>query len=200
MPASDWLSADEVTALAAAYGSPDRALVILLARPGVCDELYALGVRNLSGYGQPDDPDVLMPAENERFVWRRVADGLLGEDDEKPTTSEPDAATQKPTANEAEANRVDVPYALAEKAVRLHVSERWGRRLLNQNIPGLGDWGARAVVYSYDADKRFGLWLDDQEQLCWGPAITPVWDREQQREQRGQAIAPAPVTLRLPRP
>ncbi len=75
MPASDWLSADQIAALEADYGSSAGALLMLLARPDVGDELYALGVQDLSSFG---GPDVYVPPERERLVWEIVQTQLLG--------------------------------------------------------------------------------------------------------------------------
>jgi hypothetical protein len=99
-------------------------------------------------------------------------------------------------AADTPARGVEVPYKLVQQAVHRHVNEQLGRRALEANIPGLGEWGARVVLYWYAAGKPAGLWLDDDERLCWGPAITPVRDREQ----REQTNAPTPSSLRLPRP
>jgi hypothetical protein len=92
---------------------------------------------------------------------------------------------------------ITVPMALAEEAVRLHVRDGLGRRRLEVRLPGLGEWAARGTLYWYEVGKPAGLWLDEDNRLCWGPAITPVW---KDREQRGHASAPTPVALRLPRP
>jgi hypothetical protein len=105
------------------------------------------------------------------------------------------------TAPHDDTERVTIPYELVEAAVKLHVEERFGRRPLGTEIAGLGEWGARVVLYSLNTiGKPAGLWLDNDGRLSWGAAITPIWDREQGWEQRRHAIAPTPAALSLPRP
>jgi hypothetical protein len=138
-------------------------------------------------------------------VWWAQALPVLGlgalVDDGRPhVEGEADvAADEKPSDTHTgvsadHVSRVTVPFALAEEAVQLHVREGHGRRPLEQKLPGLGNWGARAVLYWYRAGEPAGLWLDEHERLCWGPAINPVWGREQDREQHDQADAPTPVS------
>ena len=76
---------------------------------------------------------------------------------------------------------ITVPTALAEEAVRLHARDGLGRRTLEVKLPGLGEWGARGTLYWYKVGRPAGLWLDEDNRPCWGPAITPVWNREQDR-------------------
>ena len=86
-----------------------------------------------------------------------------------------------------------LPTALVEEAMRLHAHEGLGRPKLQVELPGLGEWGARAVLYSAKVGHPFGLWLEN-DRLQWGPAITPEWP---------PGVAPgaeAPPKLRLPRP
>jgi hypothetical protein len=99
-----------------------------------------------------------------------------------------------------DARGVLVRFAHVEKAVQLRTRDGLGRGKLMAAVPGLGDWGARAILVCVKAGKPLGLWLDDDDQLRWGAAISPVWGREQNLEQLEQAIAPAPGWLRLPRP
>ena len=78
---------------------------------------------------------------------------------------------------------------LIERAVQLHVGELWGRRKLSQE-PGLTEWYADQILGWYRRGEPEGLWLDDDRRLCWGTAITPVFDREQ-----GSAPTPLPPAL-----
>jgi hypothetical protein len=67
---------------------------------------------------------------------------------------------------------------LVERVVQLHAGERLGRRTLSQE-PGLTEWYAGQILGWYRRGEPEGLWLDDDGRLCWGTAITPVFDREQ---------------------
>jgi hypothetical protein len=152
--------------------------------------------------GQPDwetleaelraPPDPLTPMRLSLREREMLTDALAWLDAHAPRTEHADRVV----AAEATRGGVEVPYVFVESAVRLHVTEGTGRRTLQTRIPGLGEWAARVILLWYRAGKPAGLWLDDNEQLRWGPAITPIWDREQ----REQAIAPTPIALRFPRP
>ncbi len=89
-----------------------------------------------------------------------------------------------------------LPRELVERAVQLHAGpERLGRRRVGQE-PGLTDWYAGQILRWYERGKPKGLWLDDDDRLCWGMAITPVW---RDRKQPGALPAPTCSHLRLPR-
>jgi hypothetical protein len=97
----------------------------------------------------------------------------------------------------------EIPTDLVAEAVRRKAAaEREGRREGRRTIgrlPGLTEWTARQILGWYKVGKPAGLWLDEQNQLRWGRAITPVYGRERDREQRAAAVSPTPVALRLPR-
>jgi hypothetical protein len=112
--------------------------------------------------------------------------------------AKPEAGGQSP-ANMDAPQGVVLPTPLVEEAMRLHVHEQLGRPKLQVELPGLGDWGARAVLQSAKAGKPYGLWLED-DRLRWGAAITPVWSPGAPPGAGARANAPAPPRLRLPRP
>ena len=108
-------------------------------------------------------------------------------------------AAAEPDRSEA-GEGVVIPTALVEEAMRLHVHKRLGRPKLQAELPGLGDWGARAILHSAKAGEPFGLWLDDDDRLQWGPAIKPVDPPGAAAGAGARANAPGPPNLRLPRP
>jgi hypothetical protein len=84
----------------------------------------------------------------------------------------------KPAAPDAEGGAL-LPVELVERAVRLHVNDRFGKLKLGQE-PGLTEWYAGQILRWFKRGEPAGLWLDDDGHLRWGTAITPVWlDREQ---------------------
>jgi hypothetical protein len=93
----------------------------------------------------------------------------------------------------------EIPFGLVEKTVRRHKETGEGRRQIPISVGGMTEWWARLILYWVKDGKPSGLWLDEHDRLCWGPAITPVWGREQGRAQRARSDSPAPVALRLPR-
>jgi hypothetical protein len=120
--------------------------------------------------------------------------GVLGqlEDAVEPGTEEPGSATR------------EIPFGLVEQAVLQRAAaarerRRAGRRTVSQLVPGLTDWMARQILAWNRIGKPAGLWLDDHDRLCWGPAITPIYERAQNRAQQGRADSPTPRALRLPR-
>jgi hypothetical protein len=162
-----------------------------LADPDYGPWLRAL-VHDVSGFSATGADEYLWNEEDEPRIRELVDEALA------PKTETPEESKRRQAKDDTV--KGTVPFALAEEAVRLHVRDGSGRRTLERDLPGLGDWGARRTLYWYKVGKPAGLWLDEDDRLCWGPAITPIWDREQDREQRGHAIAPTPAALRLPRP
>jgi hypothetical protein len=132
----------------------------------------------------------------QELFWEQVL-AVLEIDEPAPAVGEPAELSRSHDETRVSA---EIPTELVEKAVQLRAKDRLGRRKLEGAIPGLGEWWARLVLYWYKAGKPAGLWLDEHDRLRWGPAITPVWGREQDREQRRGANAPTPIALRLPRP
>lgn len=107
--------------------------------------------------------------------------------------------TEEPPGDKSQG--VVLPTHLVEAAMRLHKHKRYGRPKLQAELPGLGDWGARAVLHAAKAGKPFGLWLDEEDdRLRWGAAITEVWAPGAAPGAGARANAPAPPKLRLPRP
>jgi hypothetical protein len=74
-----------------------------------------------------------------------------------------------------------IPEGIVERAVRLHVEEGYGRRRLDNAIPGLTEYQAGQVLGWLRVGKPAGLWLEDGR-LKWGKAISTT-----------------PAGLRLPR-
>jgi hypothetical protein len=74
-----------------------------------------------------------------------------------------------------------------------------GRRVIAGLVPGLTEWTVRQILAWHEVGKPAGLWLDELGRLRRGPAIRPVYGREQDREQREGKVSPTPVALRLPR-
>jgi hypothetical protein len=112
-------------------------------------------------------------------------------DDDESTRTE---APQEPHDEKAGG---EIPTSLVEKAVREYEAsgKKLGRRTLPRKVPALEEWGARLILGWYRVGKPAGLWLEDGR-LRWGPAITPVPDGWEQREQK---VSPTPRALRLPR-
>jgi hypothetical protein len=88
-----------------------------------------------------------------------------------------------------------LPTELVEKAVRLHLQDGRGRRVLGRE-QGLTDWYAGQILSWLRRGEPTGLWLDQRGKLAWGTAITPVW---LDREQAVAGSATACSHLRLPR-
>lgn len=74
-----------------------------------------------------------------------------------------------------------IPEAIVELALQLHEREGYGRRKLDQEIPGLTDYQAGQVLGWYRIGKPAGLWLEDG------------------RLKLGRAISTTPDGVRLPR-
>jgi hypothetical protein len=68
--------------LEAECGSADEAVAIALDAPGVGNDLYARGVRDISGFSATGS-EVYVPPQHERWVYRRVAEyhGCAAQDD-----------------------------------------------------------------------------------------------------------------------
>lgn len=175
--------------LVARFGSLSAAAEAARKVAGFAEQFAFLD--SAARYGVADD------AASER-AWALVA-AALPPDDGPPL---PDGDTASSTRRaDTETTGVVVPTALAQEAVQLHERDGLGRRKLDTEIPGLGEWGARVVLYWHGVGKPAGVWLDEQGLLRWGPAIDAVWDgREHEREQQSRAIAPTPPWLRFPRP
>ena len=93
----------------------------------------------------------------------------------------------------------EIPTSLVEEAVLKHVREGLGRRTLARDLPGLTEWTAGQILRWYKVGKPVGLWLDEQDRLRWGAAITAISPAEQGWEQRDKTVSPTPAALRLPR-
>jgi hypothetical protein len=168
-----------------------RAVLRAWAKPVAREELRGLGVRVKPAMGTTY---VHVPPEDAPYILSRVAAVLA---DQKPVTAVETAEGRQ--EGDDKTRGTTLPTTLIEEAVRLKERDRLGRRKLDEKLHGLGDWGARVVLYWHEVGKPAGLWLED-DRLRWGPAITEVWDREQDREQHDKAIAPTPRWLSLPRP
>jgi hypothetical protein len=199
---ADWLTAEQRLALKHRYGTKGSKTPEEMAIEEACE--LSPEVREL--WESKGDP-YWSGSQDEyaQLLWSRVfrelqklgfMEDVLAAEPETASSPKPRAEPQDDMSGEG----ITIPYALVEDAVQLHVKERLGRRTLGPRIAGLGEWGARAVLYWFKVGKPAGLWLDDHGRLFWGPAITPIWDREQGWEQRKQPIAPTPAALLLPRP
>lgn len=144
-----------------------------------------------------DDPDHLEYSEQDAAAVQALVVAAMLNGSTAAIGTGKSAESAKPVE---QSRGITVPYVWAEEAVQLHVRERLGRRKLEASLPGLGEWAARAIIYWHDnVGHPGGLWLE-QGRLRYGPAITPIWGDESDRERRNQAIAPTPGSLRLPRP
>jgi hypothetical protein len=93
--------------------TPERVLWAM-ARPGVGDELRALGVRELSGFNATGAQEFGWPPWNEARIQQVVADAL---DDDEPTQEQPEPRHRPPDPI-PEATVKDLKWELAQRKAR----------------------------------------------------------------------------------
>lgn len=69
-----------------------------------------------------------------------------------------------------------LPFKLIERALRMHVRDRYGRRKLAGKIPGLTEWTAGQLLRWYRVGEPNGLWLDADGRVQVGARLAPTRD------------------------
>jgi hypothetical protein len=67
-----------------------------------------------------------------------------------------------------------LPLKLIERALRMHVRDKCGRRTLAKNIPGLTEWTAGQLLSWYRVGEPNGLWLDGEQRVQVGAKLAPT--------------------------
>ncbi len=69
-----------------------------------------------------------------------------------------------------------LPLALIDRALRMHVRDRCGRRTLALKVPGLTEWTAGQLLRWHRVGEPDGLWFDREQRVQVGAKLAPTRD------------------------
>jgi hypothetical protein len=181
MPAGEWLDSPVIDYFVREFeGGTREAAVRAMQLPGFKGELEALGAHL---YTDADGRlHAIFPFRSTDQACWKVVEAAVGPESSDRTGGEDRRRHGKDYREAADGGPAPIPEEIVERAVQLHVEKGYGRRRLDNKIPGLTEYQAGQVLSWFRVvGKPAGLWLEDGR-LKWGKAISTT-----------------PAGLRLPR-